>query len=82
MEYTKTNNTQAMITDNLIAEASEDTNSVMVREGTEHKTKHYKPIKRGGVWGKRAGVRGNDFIPFIDVKTVDYGSFKHIIFIV
>ena len=71
-----------MITDNLINEASEDTGSVMVRESGQIKPKHYKPIKRGGVWGKRAGVRGNDFMPFIDVKTVDYGSFKHIIFIV
>ena len=71
-----------MITDNLIKEASEETASVMVRESGEHKIKHYKPIKRGGIWGKRAGVRGTDFIPFKDVRTFDYGSFQQIIFTV
>lgn len=71
-----------MITDQLISEASKDTGSVMVKKEDQNKVKHYAPIKRYGAWGKRAGVRGRDFIAFNDVKITDFGSFRQIIFIV
>ena len=71
-----------MINDQLIKEASGDTRSVMVQEKDEIKVKHYTPIKRGGLWGKRTGIRSRDFISFKNVKITDFGSFRQIIFIV